>query len=234
MTLGECDTLLSTLFSTIDRVNTLHLSGGGEPFLHTYLADLVEACMKYAEKFDRLMLFTNCTIKPSDILIDTLKRYEDKIIVQVSLYGIKPKIESEVFTMLESAGVSLKVEKYYGEDQAFGGWLDFGSWEAYRRTDHELEQIFKNCAVTRDMQGNWRTRDGKVHWCSRSQRGMELSYLPESSQDYVDLLDASTREEKREKFRKISEARYLIACDYCSGDQGTCNIQKRYPAAEQL
>jgi hypothetical protein len=234
MTTDECEALLAAFFDTIIRVDTLHLSGGGEPFLHPRLVDLVEICMKYASKFDRLMLFTNCTVVPSDSLIDTLKRYKNKIIVQVSLYGVKPERESEVLTTLEAASIPLKVEKYYGDDQAFGGWVDFGKWEAHNKTEHELEHIYKNCAVTRDMCGNWRARDGKVHWCSRSQRGMELGLLPDITQDYVDLFDGSTREEKREKFRKILSARYLTACDYCSGDQGTSDLQKRHPAAEQL
>ena len=88
--------------------------------------------------------------------------------------------------------------------------------------------------MTRDMGGNWRTRDGKVHWCSRSQRGMELGLIPDCPEDYVDLFDNSTRAEKQEKFRRIANAPCLSACDRCSGDQGTDDQQKRYPAAEQM
>jgi hypothetical protein len=84
------------------------------------------------------------------------------------------------------------------------------------------------------MQGNWRTRDGRVHWCSRSQRGMELGLMPDCQQDYVDLLDDSPIEAKRAKFRAIAAAKHLTACRHCSGDQGTGDPRRRRPAAEQL
>jgi len=234
MAVEGCETLLRAFFDVADGVDTLHLSGGGEPFLHPRLAELVDSCFKYANNFDWLMLFTNCTVAPSEQLINALKRYRDKIILQVSCYGVKPEQESKILAALESTGVALKLEKYYGQDQSFGGWVDFGKWEARDRTEDELRQVFDNCAVTCRMRGNWRARDGKVHWCSRSQRGMELGLIPDVSRDYVDLFDGSTREAKRAKFHEIAQARYLTACRYCSGDQGTDDLNKRFPAAEQL
>lgn len=233
MTLDECRKLLNAFFDVVDYVDILHLSGGGEPFLHRQLAELAGLCMEYGRHFGKLMLFTNCTVAPTQPLLDTLRRHRDKIVVQVSRYGIKPEKEAEVLAVLESAGVALKVEQYYGEEQSFGGWVDFGRFEPHGRTPEELHGIFQNCAVTRDMGGNWRGRDGKVHWCSRSQRGLELGMIPDFPKDYVDLFDHSSREEKREKFRAIQKAGYLLACDYCSGDQGTADITKRYAAAEQ-
>lgn len=232
MTPERAREILDALFTVMDRVGTLHLTGGGEPFLHPELADLVEIAMDYQERFDRLMLFTNGTILLPERLIQTLHRHSGKLVVQVSRYGIRPEMEEKVLEQLRSTGVRLKVETYYGEKQSFGGWVDFGDWSAQGRTPEELEQVFRGCAVTRDMHGNWRTRDGKVYWCSRAQRGGELGLLPDA--DYVDLFDGSSPDEKRKRFEQISVSRYLTACDYCSGDQGTCDATKRYPAAEQL
>jgi hypothetical protein len=180
------------------------------------------------------MLFTNCTISPSEKLLKTLSKYKDKLVVQVSRYGVNPARESEILAALEATGVTLKIEKYYGDDQSFGGWVDFGEWKPRNRSEPELSRIFQNCAVTRDMRGNRRTRDGKVHWCSRSQRGMDLGLIPNNTDDYVDLFDNSTREEKRAKFLKIANCNNLSACDYCSGDQGTDDVNKRFQAAEQV
>jgi hypothetical protein len=233
MTVEETERILAAAFDVCDHITTLHLTGGGEPFLHPHLPELVECSMKYADKFDRLMLFTNCTIVPSAELCETLKRHKSKLLVQVSRYGVSPSRETEVLSALEATGVTLKIEKYYGDDQSFGGWVDFGSWESYNRTPDELERTFKNCAVTRDMQGNWRTRDGKVHWCTRSQRGMELELLPDNPDEYVDLLDDSSVEAKRAKFDAIAVSRHISACDRCSGDQGTSDKSKRFQAAEQ-
>jgi len=234
MTVEECQALCQALFGTIDRVGTLHLSGGGEPFLHPRLADLVGVCMGHSNSFDSLMLFTNCTIQPQAPLLDALARFKDKMVVQVSCYGQKKEQEASILATLEATGVPLKVERYYGDHQPFGGWVDFGGWDAHPRTDLELGRIFSSCAVTRDMQGNWRTRDGKAHWCSRSQRGMELGLMPDSPQDYIDLLNDSPVDAKRAKFRQIAAAQYLTACRHCSGDQGTSDPARRYPAAEQM
>jgi hypothetical protein len=234
MTINEARDILSAMFAVADHIGVLHLTGGGEPFLHPQLVELIETAFEYNNKFDRLMLFTNCTIMPSQKLLNTIGKYKDKILVQISRYGINPEREPEIISAFNSTGASLKIEKYYGEDQSFGGWVDFGKWECHNRSDEDLERTFKECSVTRVLKGNWRTRDGKVHWCTRSQRGLELGLLPDVPDDYVDLLDGTSSLEKRAKFERIANSRYLTACDYCSGDAGTTDTIKRYQAAEQL
>ena len=234
LSISECRNILNSFFDVVDYVHTLHLSGGGEPFLHKQLANLVEECMRYTEQFDRLMLFTNSTIVPSAELVEILKKYKEKIVVQVSHYGIYPEREQTVLEQIKNTGVTVKFQKYYGEEQTFGGWIDFGTWEDRGRDQDEMEKIYHNCGITRNMRGNWRTRDGKIHWCSRSQRGTELGLLPDFPGDYIDLFDQSTIEEKREKFRVFLERPYINACRFCSGDVGTQDIGKRYHAAEQI
>ena len=149
---------------------------------------------------------------------------------------MKPDREQNTGDLLSSQGIRCKIEKYYGEDQSFGGWIDFGTWEKRNRTPEHLSNIFKECSITRVMDGNWRTRDGKVHWCTRSMRGMELGYVADQPDEYVDLLDTSTSaQEKRQKFEMIANKPYLSACDQCSGDlAGTDHEVTRYPAAEQM
>ncbi len=234
MTVEEEKRILEAAFDVADHINTLHLTGGGEPFLHPQLSDLVDAAMAYSDRFDTLMLFTNCTVPVSQRLMETLVRNRDKILVQVSQYGKRPDREPAILQSLEDNDIRCKVVNYSGENQDFGGWVDFGPWEAQERNGDVLKQRFQNCAVTTAMRGNWRTRDGKVHWCSRSQRGMDLGLIPDCPEDYVDLFDSSSREEKQKKFNRIAASKYLSACDRCSGDQGTDDMQKRYPAAEQL
>lgn len=234
MTAEEEERILQAVFHTVDHIGTLHLTGGGEPFLHPDLPVLIENAMRYSDKFDTLMLFTNCTIPISDALMDMLVRFKDKILVQVSRYGRMPEREEVILRKLADHDIRCKVVKYYGEDQDFGGWVDFGPWTAQGRPQQFLEKRFHSCAVTAVMCGNWRTRDGKVHWCSRSQRGMELELIPDRPEDYVDLFGPETREEKQEKFRQIAAKRYLSACDHCSGDQGTEDAGLRHHAAEQM
>lgn len=233
MTVEEAKQILKAAFDVANRIGTLHLTGGGEPFLHPQLAQLIDAAMEYQDRFDRLMLFTNSTVSPSDELLGTIRRYKDKIVVQMSLYHVRPEREEENAKLLAETGAACKVEKYFGEDQSFGGWVDFGTWESRNRSPEELDQVFHTCSVTRVLQGNWRTRDGKVHWCSRSMRGMELGLMPDEPSDYVDLLDDTSAEAKFEKFQRIANKNYISACNHCSGDAGTGDKSKRYRAAEQ-
>lgn len=195
---------------------------------------MIEIAMQQRERFDRLMLFTNCTVKLSPRLIDVVKKYRDKLFLQVSQYHHYPEREAEVYQTIQESGINHRVRKYYGEDQSFGGWVDFGSWERRERSEEELGRIFSECAVKRVLHGNWRTRDGKVHYCSRSQRGMELGLMPDKSDDYVDLFDeGESIEAKREKFRSIADKKFIAACRHCSGDQGTSDMKKRFSAGEQ-
>jgi hypothetical protein len=233
MAVAEADRILAAAFDVCEHITTLHLTGGGEPFLHPRLPELIETAMKYADSFDRLMLFTNSTVPIKPDLLDVIRRNRPKILVQLSQYGINPEREQAAAKLLADNGVDCKIVKYYGEEQTFGGWVDFGGWEPRGSPADALERVFRDCAVTRDMRGNWRTRDGKVHWCSRSQRGMELGLIPDDPGDYVDLLDGTGAEENRAKFERIAAARYLVACDRCSGEQGTGDNTKRHKAAEQ-
>ncbi|MBR1494694.1 MAG: radical SAM protein [Acidaminococcaceae bacterium] len=234
LTPDEACRILNALFEVVDHVKLLHLSGGGEPFLNQHLPELIDLCFEYGDKFDRLMTFTNSTILPKQELLEALERYGNKIIVSCSNYGLNLECAKEVYQKLEERGIPKRITKYYGEDQDYGGWVDFGPWDARGRASEELHKVFHNCGVTKFLHGNWRTRDGKCHWCQRSQRGMELGLLPDCSEDYVDLFGDESAEEKREHFKRIMEAHYLSACDHCSGDHGTEDVTKRFPAGEQI
>jgi hypothetical protein len=225
--------ILDAFFAVVDCVGMLHLSGGGEPFLNPALPEMIDVAYGYEDRFDRFMVFTNGTVRASDALLDALKG-KPRLTVHASDYGIIPERGAELRGLLADGGVDVRAVKYHGDSQDYGGWVDFGPWDARRRSAAQLRGVFSGCGVTRHMRGNWRTRDGKVHWCQRSQRGMELGLLPDSPDDYVDLFGGETREEKRAKFRKITDGAYLGACDHCSGDHGTEDAAKRFPAGEQM
>lgn len=234
ITVLECRNILRQFFKVVDHVQTLHLSGGGEPFLHRQLGSLIEECMVYTDQFDRLMLFTNSTVVPTDDLLNVLHKYKERLVVQVSHYGIMRDREHVVLELLQHTGVTIKFQKYYGDDQTFGGWVDFGEWKDHQRSRNELETVYRNCGITSNMKGNWRTRDGKIHWCSRSQRGNELGLIPDFPDDYIDLFDETPIKEKRKRFRTFLERPYIDACRFCNGDVGTQDREKRYRAAEQM
>ena len=71
-----------------------------------------------------------------------------------------PEREEQMLANLTECGVRCKAEKYYGEDQSFGGWVDFGHWDSYHRNTDELSKVFHECSVTKIMKGNWRWSNG--------------------------------------------------------------------------
>ena len=209
---------------------------GGEPLLREDFPEIW--AYNRAHFFDRADMFktaTNGSVPISDALVEVWRDYGEKIHIIVDNYGpeLSPLAEENV-EKLRRNGIDCELRDMYSEKRHFGGWVDFGPWEPQGQGPGTLAERFASCAVTRDMHGNWRTRDGKVHWCSRSQRGMELGLIPDCPEDYVDLFESTTVAEKREKFCRIAGAAHLSACDRCSGDAGTGDAQKRYSAAEQL
>jgi cytochrome c553 len=64
---------------------------------------------------------------------------------------------------------------------------------------------------------------------------MELGLIPDNPGEYVDLFGGSlSSEQKRAQFLSIENTPYLTSCDRCSGEQGTDDPSKRFPAAEQV
>jgi hypothetical protein len=242
ITLEEEHNILEAAFDIIDHLEILHLSGGGEPFLHPLLPELIDEAMKYSGRFDKFMVFTNSTVPISDKLMRTLKKYREGLLVHASQYNVRPEKESETFRLLAENGINHRIIKYFGDEQDFGGWVDFGNYRHFDKTQAELDAQFRKCAVNRDMHGNWRTRDGTLHFCTISQRGNELGLLKDNKDDFVDMLDKNTsREEKRESLVRLinltgashSGGAHLKACEYCTGDHGTDDVSRRHPAAEQ-
>lgn len=221
-------------FQVVDYVQWFEYSGG-EPFMHTDLDKMVSKCMEYSTQFEKLLILTNGTLLPRKELLEELVKHKERIIIMISHYGTHSSKAEELQALLETNGIEVDVKKYYGEDQHFGGWVDYGQFQKYNRSEEELESIFKHCGATK-MSGCFTTHGGEMHWCVPSARGMRLlGVVPRDQSDYVDLFDEEkTIEEQKQKIISISQKKFITACDYCSGDHGTTDISKRHKAAEQV
>ncbi|MBR2408348.1 MAG: radical SAM protein [Lachnospiraceae bacterium] len=234
LTVAQLDELLEASFDVVDSVKLLHLSGG-EPFVHKDLAEMIDHTMRYADRFDNLMVFTNGTIPMRQELYDVFKKYGNKIILHATDYGFYSDKFERLMEQVKDTGIIIRRRHYHEDEAEFGGWVDLGDYECHGRSEEEKEAVFAACGIVKDMKGNWRTRDGKLHWCSRSLCGTEQGLIPSvANKDYVDLLDKNmTREEKREAIRNLMKVKTIEACNYCSGDFGTTDMSKRHRPAEQ-
>lgn len=231
MTMEEFEATLKAVFEIVDGTRKVHITGG-EPLLHADLPLMLEKCFLHQNRFEQLWLFTNCAVKPSSQLLDVLSAHKDRIIVHCSDYGANSEITRELLAALTENGIEYKYLKYYGENQYFDGWVDQGDFTRHGRSRESLREVFAKCShVMRG--GSWYVRNGQMHWCGRSVRGLEVGKIPDCEGDYLNIFDGSVAV-RREKLRLLMDTDFILACDYCNGVYGTDDKSKRLSAGEQL
>lgn len=225
---------IDKMFEVVDYIEWIEFSGG-EPLIHKDLDKMIHKIMEYGDRFDKLLIMTNGTILPKGSLADAFIKYHDRMLVMLSHYGDLSTHAEEFIEFCEKNDVGLDVKRYYGEEQHFGGWVDYGDFEKRERTTEELETIYHNCGATK-MQGCFTTHGGQMHWCVPSARGMKLTgKIPDNKDEYIDLFDETmTIEMQREKILEMQSRKWISACEYCVGDLGTTDPDKRFKAAEQV
>lgn len=233
MSLEELSQTLEALFSVVDHVARLQITGG-EPLLHPELCPMLMCCFRYQDRFDEMWFFSNCAVPFRQDVMDVLAAHKEQVMVHCSDYGVRPEISARNLRLLEEAGIPHKYLKYYGDDQYCDGWVDNGDFVPHHRTQAENEAVFASCShVCRG--GSWYIRHGQMHWCGRSVRGTELKKVPLRQEDYLDILDpGTTTAEKRTRLEELMKVRSIAACDYCGGHYGTEDAGERRPAGEQL
>lgn len=234
MDVDECDRTLKVLFEILDRVERFQITGG-EPLVHPQIDQIIQSCVRYINYIDELWLFSNCTIPLKESVLETLKGISDKVLVHLSDYGVRKDVAEDNIKKLEAYAIPYRYLKYYGEQESqyYNGWVDQGDFVPHGRSLEENKRVFASC--THVMRGgSWYVRQGKIHWCGRSIRGMEVGKIPDASDDYLDLFENVPIEEKRAKLKKLMEADVITACEYCNGLYGTTDDGQRIPAGRQI
>ena len=231
MSRDELADSLKAVFEIIDYIKKLQITGG-EPFMYPYLCEAMEECFKYSDKFDKLWILTNGTIPIKKEILEFIKTHKDKIYVHISDYGVKQDVTNKIIEQLKQIGCDYRYLKYYGSQQYYDGWVDQGDFTEHARSKEELKHIFQKCPhVCRG--GSWYVRNGEMHWCGRSIRGKELGKVALDKKEYLNIFEG-TVEERRKRFKELQSLAYITACDYCNGNYGTTQNEKRYPAGEQM
>jgi hypothetical protein len=202
--------------------------------MHKDLPQMILKVMEYRDSIYKLLIFTNATLRLTERLREAIRKNSDKMLIMISHYGKLSPYADEIGKWCAENKVECVIKKYYGDDQHFGGWLDYGDYSKLNRSEDELRKVFALCGSTK-MNGTFTTHGGEMHWCVPSARGMRLlKKIPKVEKDFVDLFDESLSiQEQREKIKALSTCGYITACNYCLGDFGE-GITKRYPAAEQI
>lgn len=219
---------LDKIFEIVDYTTWLQYVGG-EIFMRKDLHELYDYSLeKYSDRFDKLILITNATVLPCNEDVISLKRYGDRLQVQISDYGEYSYKLKEMVDLFESHGIPYIIKKYHGDVQHYGGWIDNTSFEDRGRTEKELIEQHKNCGQV--AMGNYHMYRGKIQGCARSLLASELGRIIPAERDYVDLYDdTKTIKEKRDIIRHFND-KPRVSCRSCASFLDTTN---RYNAAEQ-
>jgi hypothetical protein len=226
--------IIDKCFELVDHVERFQLSGG-EPLLHKDFNSILQKALFYSERFGNIGIFTNGTILPGQDLISQILDFgrNNKFKFYISHYGSISNKAEDCIELMKANNIPYEVKIYHGQNQHFDGWIDYGNYKYQNHSEYKLIDLFKNCAVNK-IGGIWSCRYGELHRCTRSASGMDLKLIPDIQDDYISLFEDIPIETQKDKLRRIMAKPYLTACKYCSGDFGTDDKQKRYPAAEQI
>lgn len=230
LNLSEVRMYLRRIFEVADYVDSMEFTGG-EPFLHQELPEMIRAYMEYRDRFRQFLIVTNGTVEPGEELLRALREYKDCGEIHVSDYGIRPEVTDGVIAAIRTAGVRVRVDRYWGDDPYQGGWVEPGEVISHGRSETQRKEVFSRCGLARNG-GCWRLHKGRLHFCARSARCFDegLSFPKE----YLDFTDGSSPEERRKKLCSLLRLSSLRACDYCNGDMGTADGTKRILAGVQV
>jgi organic radical activating enzyme len=206
------------LFDAIDFCFDIRILGG-EPFVNPELYKYIELFTQYAEKYKYIVVITNGTILPNAATLRVLKK--ENVIVSISNYNNPKQKIGQIKELFDREGVLYQIS-------AIQYWQKCADLKKYNRTTIENMLILKNCCVHRTPA----IVDGKFFRCPLAGNIYNLSAVPGSVHEYIDLLDpAITMMDTAGRIQELMGKETLKICDYCGGRS---HIENVIPPAIQI
>lgn len=212
---------------------------GGEPLLHPDLKELIDYAMDghNGKAFQSLHLVTNGVLPLPDDLIETCKKYNVYILVDDYGPDLSPNAHLNC-DKLEAAGIAHRMNKYWGDDQYFGGWWSTvmskepNSPEYVASCVKECWELFiPNHTHEEPPCNHLHIKDGNIMTCDAQTFG--LNYIPLLEGEYISLRTDESVEQIREKLRSFKK-KPIEHCKYCEIGIASKKHAKRIPAGVQL
>lgn len=222
---------ISEVFKIYDYIEEITITGG-EPLLHKELAKIVSFTLEnFSNQFKVCRIFSNGTILPNDKLLKVISEYSSNNFEWVmDHYGTISQKAEETVSLLEENHIPYRVNRYYGEEQHCGGWINYGSLAMYRNySTNVVQNLFNHCHSA--AWKNLLVFKGKLFLCTQAAFGFDMGFFSLAPSEYIDLFsEEKTLEEKREIAAGLGHT-VITACQYCNGFDA--ENSKRYPAGEQ-
>jgi len=199
---------IDIFMTTIDSVAVLSVMGG-ETFLHPDISKIVNEFAKH-KNFAFLSLPTNglAPIKPGQLEGITDKR----IIIAFGYYlHIANERQKEIYhknvELVKSFGIT------YTESQPLPTWVEPSR---LTKTDMDINRITSKKQQCIMPPRNLQVRDGKIHVCDLSV-ALHGAGIADYPNDYLDLREDCTLEERRKKLREFIDRPFYYSCGHCFG-----------------
>lgn len=198
---------------------------GGEPLLAKDLYKMLNYALS-KKQIKHIFIATNCTIMPSQKLLDAMKNR--KFVIRTSNYSEVKNIKGNVVVKYEQVKKVIKDNGISLSDPQMGKntWITAPELFIDKQESKKLSHIYKKC----DRKFCNMLCDGVLLPCTAAvymRRNMELSN--EIKQETVDIRNNSSKELTKKIIDFYSQA-YSNYCHYCH----TENTQYNLPCGEQL
>lgn len=222
----------SVYFDMVEHVRMISLSGG-EPLLFSELPDLVEFLGEFENQYEKIEIFTNGTIVPTERLLTACKE-NPKISFFIDHYG--PEVSTrvdEIEKVLQENNIPYKTRIYYGENAHCGGWHDYGITSGERASEEVARLRYAKCFSGVNGSMLCTIFGTRLFLCPLSEIGRRIGAIPLEDTLYMDLDSSLSIEEKIEQLRQMNQAQLNPACAYCRGI-GVYENEPRYTPGKQL
>lgn len=224
LSLGQAREIFKNYFSMVDYVEKFSLTGG-EPLTNIEFGDILLELYKYQGQISEIIVITNGTIKLSDEILKKLS-ISPKIRCIVNNYG---DISKYAISNAELLGLHHIKYVLYDESNRYG-WVDCRDHGKKHENIDDVEKQASECAFFKGKK--YLINHGKMYSCTRSWYRIENKLIPNTEDDYINLLDRDfSSEMSRIHLRKLLARTYSTSCAYCSGRTEQSTL---YPAAEQI
>ncbi len=212
--IGDLQEDIDLIFKFIDELSVF-LIVGGEPLLYKFLNELIlYVGENYKEKIGKILIITNGTIIPDDLLCKTILK--NNVEIRISNYGLSVEYQDK----LQKVKNKLISEGIRYTELVEMEWLDIGFPEEkliMGTTQEELHRHMLQCDSY--CHGIY---NKKLYFCTEALMAELAELYKISEDDCIDLSNIKgTYEEKRKEileyqFGKMNRG-YFGFCKYCRG-----------------
>jgi len=200
------------LDAVADKINEIRIIGG-EPLVNSDF-DIIIRHAASMTSVNKVVVYTNGTIVPSDEKLLSLSPYKDKLFFFLTNYeGLSHKI-SNLIDSLNRHNLANNCQDAYG-------WTECGSIGQRNRSESENQIIFQNCCAKNFIS----LSDSRLYRCPFSANISRLNGMPTAlhEADSFDLIGSSSLPTNLLEKKKVALYDYLYnikslnACDFCAG-----------------